>query len=233
MRKYKRQSPYFDFKNLKKNMEGMTFQEKVDHIWTYYKELFLVFFLVGVILYAVIWTLIAPKEKPLFDGVLCNVSMKQECYYYLTEQYRQNAGFEKPEDVSVTSLVFTRPLLVSEVGDSYKQSMALISMVEAKTVDYMLLDLYAMEFYISHEIYMDLRDFFTEEELEIWKDQLIYAVPDDGSSEAYPIAVNVTEMPFIKEASGEETYLAFAANTERMADCRSLWEFILAWEQKK
>ena len=41
----KRTSPYTDFKNLKKNLEGMTFGEKVDHIWTYYKEIFFVMLL--------------------------------------------------------------------------------------------------------------------------------------------------------------------------------------------
>lgn len=233
MRKYKRQSPYWDFKSLKKNMEGMTFKEKADHIWTYYKEVFLVLLLVGVILYAAIWTLIAPKKEPVFHGILCNVSMKQQCYVYITEDFCESVGFEDLDDLGMNSLAFTRPLLVSDVGDSYEQSMALISMVNAHTVDYMLLDKYAMEFYISHEIYMDLRDFFSEEELEIWKDQLIYAMPEDGSQEAYPIAINVTELPFIKEAAGTEAYLAFAANTGRKEYCRSLWEFILAWDQKK
>lgn len=223
----KRYNPYTDFKTLKKNLEGMTFGEKVDHIWTYYKEIFFVMAIAGLLLFVFAWTLFAPKKEVVFGGALCNVSMKQSCYYYLTEEYHERIGAGNREKVDVASLVFTQPTLVSEVDNSYKQSMSLISMVEAKTVDYMMLDQYAMEYYIPYELYIDLREIFTSEELESWGDKVIKAQPEGG--EAYPIAIDITELPFIQEASGKQIFIAFAANTERPDLCRDVWEYILAW----
>ena len=229
--KMKRKSPYTDFKTLKKNLEGMTFGEKVDHIWTYYKEVFLVVVLAGIILYVFGWTIFAPKKEVVFGGVLCNVPMKQDCYYYLTETYQQKIGIGDKEKIDISSLSFTRPAVVGEVDNSYRQSMSLISMVEAKTVDYMMLDQYAMEFYISYEIYLDLREIFTVEELEGWGDKVIKAQPEGG--EAYPIAIDITELPFIKEAVGQQVYIAFAGNSERLDLCRDIWEYILAWKPEQ
>lgn len=226
--KMKRKSPYTDFESLKKNLEGMTFGEKVDHIWTYYKELFFVLLLGCIILYVFAWTIFAPKKEVVFGGVLCNVSMKQECYYHLTEAYQDRLGLTGHQVVDIASLVFKPPTLANEVDSSYKHSMSMISMVEAKTVDFMLLDQYAMEFYIPHEIYLDLREIFTSEELEAWGDKVIKAQPEGG--EAYPIAINITELPFIQEATGKQVFIAFAANTERPDLCRDVWEYILAWK---
>jgi len=224
----KRKSPYTDFKSLKKNLEGMTFGEKVDHIWTYYKEVFFVLLLGGIILYIFAWTIFAPKKEVVFGGALCNVSMKQDFYNYLSESYGNRLGLTGHQVVDIASLVFKAPTLATEVDSSYRQSMSMISMVEAKTVDFMLLDQYAMEFYISHELYLDLREIFTAAELESWGDKVIKAQPEGG--EAYPIAIDITELPFIQEASGTQVYIAFAVNTERPDLCRDFWEYILAWK---
>ena len=93
-----------------------------------------------------------------------------------------------------------------------------------------------MEFYIIQDVYMDLREFFTEEELAQLdaENRVIYA-QQEGENDRWAVAVAITDIPFIQEyvapAEGEEIYFALSGSTPRPEMCRNVWNYLHAWEK--
>ena len=89
-----------------------------------------------------------------------------------------------------------------------------------------------MEYYITQDVYMDLREFFTQEELDQFaaEDRLVYA-QEEGSEDKWVIAVEITDIPFIQDnlKSDSRVYFALAGNTEKLDTCRDMWQHILDW----
>lgn len=223
------------FKKLRADLKPMTFKEKLDHLWSYYKEVLLVAGLVVLTICVMVSSIINMNTETLAYGVLGNVSCSAKGYSYLTEDYfAQITQNPKREQVVLDSIAFEDPALAEDTDMNYQASMRLIALVSAKMVDYMFLDHYTMEFYISDDFYMDLRDLLSQEELEALESDFIYAQPETFD-EMFPVAIDVTELPYVKEniRTGDEdtrVYLAFAANTQRPETCLQIWERVKAWQ---
>ena len=78
-------SPIRNLKNLKKDMEHMTYGEKLQHIWTYYKWV-LVVVLIMIMAASVLLASIRNKRTiMLLGGVTVNVQLSEEGKAYLKE----------------------------------------------------------------------------------------------------------------------------------------------------
>ena len=97
----------------------------------------------------------------------------------------------------------------------------------------MILDKFALEYYIAHEVYMDLRDVFSEEELAALaaEDRVIYA-QQAGQEERWPIAIKITEIDFVKDNvnSGGDIYFALSGSSPRLDMCYHAWQYLNAWQ---
>ncbi len=220
------------FKKLREDLKPMSFPDKLDHLWTYYKEVLFTALMVVMVLCIVITGIVNVNRQTLTYGVLVNVSSSVEGYGYLTDSlFTEYGGKEKRQEVVLDSVVFEDPELAQDVRMNYNASMRLLGLVTAKMVDYLLMDTYSLEFYIADEFYMDLEELFSPEELEQLQDRIIYGQAE-GTQERIPVAVDVSELPFIKEniRTKDKVYLTFAANTERPEACRKLWQWINSWE---
>ena len=86
------------------------------------------------------------------------------------------------------------------------------------------------------EVYLDLRDFFTEEELEqlAAQDRLIYA-QQAGEEERWPIAVDISDIGFVTDNITSEgpIYFCLSGNTQRPEMCRDAWEYINSWKSQE
>ena len=94
----------------------------------------------------------------------------------------------------------------------------------------MFLDEVALKFYLSQDIFMDLREFFTAEELRQMEDRLVYFELDDGSR--YPVAIHMEDTAFAKDCIDvkDAVFFAWIANTPHMDSCRVFWDYLNAWE---
>lgn len=217
-------------KKLKTDLKPMTFSQKVDHIWSYYKEYMFVAAMVLLICVAFISGCVNANKQILFSGLISNVTISQEGYDYLSVRYEEKLEAEKGQLVELAYVNFEKQTTDSEIDASYAAMMKAIAMTSAGTLDYLVMDEYAMEFYINQDVFMDLRIFFTEEEMEQWKSKVIY-VQNDGSDEMYPVAINISELDFKKDTMGDgPAYLGFTARDERVGECRQFWEYLNAWQ---
>jgi hypothetical protein len=82
-------------------------------------------------------------------------------------------------------------------------------------------------------VYLDLREFFTPEELEELGSRVIYARQEDEAEEdRWAVAVDISDLPFIKENMGDKTqfYFALSGSTQRKEICRDMWNYLHAWK---
>lgn len=215
---------------LKVDLKTMTFKEKVEHIWTNFKEWILIFAGVFVLLVAYIVTLLT-NQQPVLSGYLLNVELSEAGHSYITEDYFSSIGGTKKQNVQMLSGAYVENATGQTVETNYAVMTQLAGVISAEAMDFLLSDKYGMELGISMEVYMDLSNFLTDEELTQWKDKLIYAKAE-GTDYAYPVAIDISETAFAKEhiKTKAPVYIGFIENTPHKENCRSFWEFLLNYE---
>lgn len=216
------------FAKLKKDMETMTFKEKLDHIWTYYKYHMLVIFCVTFIVGGSLYSFFMPREIIAVAGVQCNVKMTTEGYDYLTKDFHKEILNNAEGNAKLHSFEFYGEGTVDAVEHTTQAYYSVTAYVENKELDYMLMDLYSLRYFGSDRLYMDLRDILSAEELaELDEQGVILYEESEEDGQVVPRAINIAGMEFCKkELNTEECYLAFVRNTPRKETCKQLWDYI-------
>lgn len=242
------QSMKAHFKRTAKDMKGMTFREKVDHLWTYYKEYAFAIIMALIIVGAVIVSLFTPVPTLVSSGTLVNVSLSLEGHDYLTDVFYEQVLGSPDGKVALNTANYSNQDTVDAVDESYQAFMGVSAKVEAKELDYLLLDQVGLDFYGSEDMIMDLRRLLPQEELEqlFAEDRLRFAMSEEGdalkgteeedfslmhSNTYIPIAIDLTGTKFAQEAIQTQmpVYISFIDNTPNFETCQKLWEHIKNW----
>ena len=236
MQKFKETKFYLGWAKLLKDMKPMNWKQRIDHLWTYYKEYLLVVFMVVFSLSIVGTMLVSRSKETLVSGMMVNIYMEQEAYNYLTQDYLADLGGNPKNQIAeMTSVNFGDPFDPEEGENSYYASQILIARVSGQMLDYILLDKYGFEYYVAQEVYLDLRKVFTEEELaQFAKEDRLVMIREEEEEEAIPVAVKITDIPFCKDNINMEgdVYFALSGSTQRPEMCRDVWNRLHAWEKK-
>lgn len=235
--KFKKTKLAQGFIKLKNDLKPMTFKEKCEHLWEYYKEWLIVVFLV-VMGIGLLSTIIANRSKDvLVSGMMVNIQMEQTGMNYLTTDYAAYLGATSKNQVAELDYTsFGDPMDPEDGENSYYASMILPARVTGAMLDYMILDEFAMKYYILQDVYMDLREFFTEDELAALaaEDRVIYAMEEGASEEdRMPIAVKITNLDFVKDNvnSPGDVFFALSGSSPRRDMCRNAWNYLHAWKK--
>ena len=235
--KFKQSQFYIGWKKLCQDLKPMSFKQKCEHLWMYYKEWLFVAFIVLMGL-SLAGTMIAERQKDvLVSGMMVNISMDQQGMNYLTSEYAQYLGATNKNQVAEMDYTSFGDMLDPENGEnSYYASMILPSRVTGAMLDYIIMDKFAMEYYITQDLYMDLRDFFSEEELaQLEAEKRVIYAQEEGSLDRKPIAVTITKLPFIQAyvapEEGDEIYFSLAGSSPRPEMCRNVWNYLHAWTE--
>ena len=235
------------FAELKEDLKPMTFRQKVDHLWTYYKEYVFLVLVAAILLVGLITSAINANKETLVLGMLANVSISVEGKDYLEGVYFEKIGGEEGQQVLLHSTNFASMEDPTSAEDNYNAASLLIARVSAGQLDYAIIDELAMKFYVTQAVFMDLREFFTEEELAelAQQDLLVYAtegdvdengdlIPGTGDIEGrFPVALKLKELPFAQDTMyGENVFFVIGGNNPDVEQVRGIWNHILAWESK-
>ena len=227
------------YKNLIKLIETlkpMTWKQRIVHIWTYYSIHKVTALMLIILVTAVISSAISAKMETLISGVLANMDMTEEGWEYIDEAYMEHLGGDpKKQAISLISAYFKDFQTSAEnLDNNYNAAVSAISMVNAHALDYFLMNEEAMKLYMTQEVFLDLTEFFTEEEIEKLGDKVIYLeITDENGNKISrtPVAVNIEQMEFAQDCLdiSEGCYFALSVNTPRIDTCRDFWEYLLAW----
>ena len=218
-------------------MKPMTGKERLEHLWMYYSEYLWIVAVVVILLGAVIGSTINLLTKTnVVTGIMVNFTITQEGHNYLAEDYAEKIGAKEGRElVNLEYTVFDLMSDASASEQSYYAAMTVVAEVSAQKLDYILLDKAGMEFYITQAVYMDLRNFFTEEEIAQFaaEDRLIYA-QEEGETDKWVVAVDITDLAFVQDTVTSEgpIYFALSGSAQHIDQCRGIWEHINAWPAK-
>ena len=223
-------------KKLKVDLKPMTWAQRLDHIWTYYKETLIITIAMLIVVIGVGSTVFAPKKELLMGGMYINTYLSGEGESYLVSEYFEYLqGNPKKQEIQQYFRSFGEFGASVEDYDSFN---SVIAMLYAEKVDYLLLNESSVGPFAGYEALLDLRKVFTQEELTQFGDKVRYGQHSDSAGnpqgEMIPIAVEITDLPFIQdcESYNNKVFLAFSASAPNQDSLRGFWEYLLAWESK-
>ena len=219
------------FTRLRRDLAPMTFSEKADHIAHYYWPYALVFLLAAALLAGAVTGAVNASREVLLSGVVTNVAVRAEGFSYLSDGYFEHLGGKSGrQKVDVAYISFEALAQTQDVEANYSKALSVLAMISGGTLDYLILDRSALEFYITQDAFLDLREFLTPEELETCADALVWAQPEGG--QAYPAAVDISGLPFVRENidAADGVFFALSGRTARLETCRDFWRYLSDWD---
>ena len=216
-------------RKLKEVLAGMTFRQKVDHIWTYYKWLLAPIALAVLLIWFVANIVINNRTEILYSGALVNVTVSDEGIDYLSDDWFETLqGEEGKQRVDLMFATFDVNNTISlqlDAGSYTKVTAA----VTARELDYVITEYTGFEYCVGSSAFAPLTDVLPAQTLAGLEEQLIYLEDESGT---YPVALDITQTAFARECiSGTEcVYLAFPGNTGRNARNDAFLTYLLGWE---
>ena len=180
----------------------------------------------------VVTSCISRHTETVIAGVTINVILSDEGKALIKEDFYEQVRKGGREQTFLIENMMDDFNNSASMQDNYFALTSLMALGVNQELDYLLMDETALKNLLAHDMNMDLRNFFTEEELEALGDNVIWM--ESGVEEErklMPIAVKVEHIPFIAEHARnvDDTYFAVVTNTPRMDACRALWEYLNAW----
>lgn len=223
-------SPIKNLKNLKSDMANMSYQEKLTHIWTYYKWVLIVVLLLIMAVSVLLASIENKRKIMLLGGITVNVQLSQEGKTYLNEDYLQVIGTGNSRET--VSLSHTDVDSVTNVYESnYYAVMSLLALCANHEVDYLILDQTGFEAMLIQDAYLNLNEVYTPEELEAMGETVVFAQNKD-ETEPSAIAIDITDTAFIQKNAQvkDKVYFVYVANSPRVEECREFYDYLLAYE---
>ena len=220
----KRQSA--DFHPLLKTLSGMTWKEKINHLWTYYSWVLLTLAGVAIIISIIVTSIHGNRTQVLVSGYLVNIGASEEGEQYLKDNFFQAlGGDEKKQTVNLTS----RFLDLNSMSTAFMQVDAMIA---AKELDYVMADESGLELYMNHNVFSPLESLMTQEQLTPWSERLVYHTYGNDDEAAYAIAIDISDTPFAQNclSSANSVYIAFPGNREDGLQASEILEYLLNWK---
>ena len=241
----KRKNIIPNLKELAADLKGMTFPEKLDHLWTYYKEYLAVALVLCMCVVAVVAAYKNASKNIVCTSVCANVTMTPSGMYMLRDGFAKELGVDQVNDVvEVTCVNFKSLADPTSDQNNYDTAQLLPALVAAGRMDYALMDEMALEFYIYQDVFLDLREFFTEEEMAQLKekDMLVYYqemyednqgnLLPDLTEEPIPMFVKLQSTAFCqKEMHGNKVFFAIGGNEPELDKVRMIWDKIINYEK--
>lgn len=221
-----------NLKSLKKDMENMTYGEKLNHIWTYYKWVLVVVLILIMAVSILLASIENKRTITLLSGITVNVQLSEEGKAYLSEDYKQLVGTGNKRETVVLSH--------TDIGDvkdpsayesNYYAIMSLLALCANKEVDYLILDQAGFGTMLTQGAYLELDQVYTPEELEAMGDDVVYAKLEEQNKTA-AVAIDITDTAFIQENATvkDRVYFVYVINSPRVEACREFFDYLLAYK---
>lgn len=176
-----------EIREQQRKLKGKPFKEKWAYFWEYYKVTTLVTVCVAIALISLIHTVVSAKDSAL-DVALVNAFLKDDID---SQEMAEDFAAYAQVDTEEYEVVIDPDLYVDYNGQdeySYINMQKLTAMAAAGALDVLLTNEEYIDRNISAGLFIDLHEYFTDEELAQYEDRLIYRViPDEDEAYDYSI----------------------------------------------
>lgn len=223
-----------NLKKLKTDLSHMTYKEKLEHIWTYYKWVIPVM-LVVIMLVSILAASITNLSKvTMMGGISVNVNLSDTGKTYLADDYWEHMGLtSKRQSVVFSETHIDDPKTTANYIDNYYSLMSLLALCSNEEVDYLILDEVGFQVLLVQGAFLDLTNVYTQEELAAMGDLVVYA-KDTEADAVTAVALDITNTAFIQDNANEsgKVFFAYVANSPRVEQCKDLYQYLLNWKAK-
>lgn len=216
------------FGELMEQLKPMTWQERLEHLWEYYKWVLAVAALVIVMISIVCTSIYNRNLKVLFGGAVVNVYMSDKAEQYLQEDIEEMLQIGDMEQVFVNYVSVGD---MSTDSNASTNAMTVIVRIAAQELDYVIMDETKLSYYLATAAVSDLTQCLTEEQLALFEGKTVQGrIEEDGP--VVPLALDITDIDFLKDCYiGErKVYLSFPNNTEHAMTPSEFLDYLLAYE---
>ncbi len=216
-----------------KAFKDMTFGEKIEQIWAYYKPVLLAIVLgVSLIIY-IIYKIINPDPDIILNVALVNsVAAYQEQTEeddLFTRYLKENGYNPEEETISVSANLY-----LTEDGSGGEMDMAtsqsLMARIAASDIDILAGDKFILDMFGADGGFLEIREIFTEEQMEKYADNLYTAV-DEETGEEYVCGLKLPESNLLTAEGyyGTEVWMAIpvTANEEHIQLAKEVFIYLL------
>lgn len=201
---------------LKEVLSDLTFWQKIQYIWRFYKLYILAVLSPLIVLAGALGWSALTKTETLYNGIAVCVSVDAEGEKFLTDSLFDPMGGTNYKKQGVTFGeydIFSTDSIGENDGAS-SNVMSIAAWMSVGEVDYMLLNEESFEFY-KGDIFSDLEELLSEEMQAVWRDRFV-EMPDENE-EPYFAAIDITDTAFVKKYVQTEgkIYIAFPGKALR------------------
>lgn len=219
-------SVHDEVKEQQQKLKGKPFKEKWAYFWEYYKIQTIV--VIAVLAFAgnLIYTF-ATRKDTVMEAAFVNCYMNTE-----VDSDTMIADFEQYADIDTSSdcAAINRDMYVDyENSDqySYANVQKIIAMISGKTLDALITDDTYMDHNLEAGLFCDLHQYFTDEELAQYGDQVIYKdLPDDNTDGEIPIGISVSRSKYLL-TDQTNAWFTIPANCQHPENAKKFLEFML------
>lgn len=219
------------FGELKEQLKPMSWKERLEHLWEYYKWVLVAAAAVIMLISIICTSIYNLSLKVVFGGSVVNIYMSDEAEAYLQEDIEQMLQVGKKEQVFLHSISVGD---MSSDTNASTDAMTVIVRVAAQELDYLIMDETSLRYFLSTAAVSDLTQCLTEEQLAQFEGKMVMAQMEEGGP-IVPLALEISDIDFLKECyTGErKTYLAFPNNTEHAMSPSQFLDYLLAYEYEE
>ena len=216
----------------KTSIKDLKGKARIEYIWDYYKlPILAVICVIAFIIYMIVH-FVTYKETALEIFMVNTTNQNTEEVAASTDEFFQQEGLSgKDEEIFIdTSILFSE-----DMGDStnYYSNRSLTVKFAVGGGDILFAPDYVFNNYAGSGAMMPLTDVLTDDELEQYKDILVYTTEEE-SGETYPCGVALTDNEWLLThhfyPEGETLYLGIGYNSKSPETARNFFHYILTFE---
>lgn len=212
-----------DNRSLRQILAPMSRKEKINYLWSYYKWVPIALLAAIAVLCSVIGILAERSSSPLLSGVVVNLPVTESGEHYLTDTlFLELGGDPEEQHMDLQSIFFHDLLTTNDPSADQAMAMKVTAKVTARSLDYVLMDEVAYNYYKNQDVFSPLEEVLTAQQLEQYSGRIVLC-------EGVPLALELSGSDFAENylSNSGKIYLAFPGNTENTALCIRLAEFLL------
>lgn len=216
----------------KTSIKDLKGKARIEYIWDYYKlPILVVICVIAFIIYTIV-NFVTYKETALEIFMINTTNQNTEEIAASTDEFFQQEGLSgKDEEIFIDTSIFFSEYM----GDStnYYSNRSLTVKFAVGGGDILFAPDYVFNNYAGSGAMMPLTDVLTDDELEQYKDILVYTTEEE-SGETYPCGVALTDNKWLLThhfyPEGETLYLGIGYNSKSPDTARDFFHYILTFE---
>ncbi len=237
-----------EFKEEREEVKNRSFKERMKYFWDYYKWHVIGTVIGIIVVISLIHTFLSQKET-VYYSVFINVAETWDSEDYRKE-FETLAGINKKKEAVIFDADMRMDLTLMDQS-TFNTTQKIMVYLSAKELDSMLADRGAINQYAYNDVLLDLREFLTAEELELYAPYLYYMDrsllevtdedptgqipypedPNDASAmkEPVPVGLLLPECPKFRTAysCGSEQYFCIFVNSQHPESNRLFFDYLM------